>query len=246
MKALRLPAHASPVTYLFRFRAPRYPPSFVSRGLRSQKGGGRLPGQDHCSAGDPISGVPSRGRERDLSGSQATRPVPLPRSGTPAEPTFPSPIVVSSMLPPRRRRRRLQRDVNIGATARLQHLLSTLHERCCHRPCKTRFRLAGWPLPGGSRTLWIALKGFRASTFSFPFPGFILTLRRRYPASQSYGPLRLPVRPSPVGDVRVAIPTPWTSLVAHQPVSGMPPPLPRWTGWVPLSILPQPWEPSPK
>ena len=33
--------------------------------------------------------------------------------------------------------------------ARLQHLLPTLHEWCCHHPCKARFRLAGSPLPGG-------------------------------------------------------------------------------------------------
>lgn len=48
-------------------------------------------------------------------------------------------------------------------TTRLRHPLSTLHERCCHRPCKTRFRLAGWPLPGGRRTLWTAMKGFPTS-----------------------------------------------------------------------------------
>ena len=35
-----------------------------------------------------IAGSFSRGREWDLSGSQATHPVPLPRSKTPAEPTF--------------------------------------------------------------------------------------------------------------------------------------------------------------
>src|SRR5262245_33817529 len=35
------------------------------------------------------AGAFSRGRKWDLSGFQATRPVPLPRSTTPAEPTFP-------------------------------------------------------------------------------------------------------------------------------------------------------------
>src|SRR5450631_597519 len=83
--------HASPVTYLFRFRGPRYPPRFVSRSLRSRsrKVGGCLPGRGHCSAGDPIAGLLSRGRERDLPGSQAIHPVPLPRSTTPAESTIP-------------------------------------------------------------------------------------------------------------------------------------------------------------
>src|SRR5262245_12253316 len=37
-----------------------------------------------------------------------------------------------------------------GSITRLWHLLPTLQERCCHHPCKARFRLAGSPLPGGS------------------------------------------------------------------------------------------------
>ena len=32
------------------------------------------------------------------------------------------------------------------------------------RGCKARFRLAGSPLPGGSRTLWIPTKGFRSQS----------------------------------------------------------------------------------
>ena len=107
-------------------------------------------GPGHCSAGDPIAGLFSRGRERDLPGSQATRPMPLPRSRTPAEPTFPHLLTVSSMLPPLFQQRRLQRDIYIGAIARLWHPLPTLQEWCCHPPCKARFRLAGSPLPGGS------------------------------------------------------------------------------------------------
>ena len=103
----------------------------------------------HCSAGDPTAGLFSRGRELDLPGSQAIRPMPLPRSRTPAEPTIPRLLTVSSMLPALFRQRRLQRDMYIGAIARLQHPLPTLQEWCCHHPCKARFRLAGSPLPGG-------------------------------------------------------------------------------------------------
>ena len=55
------------------------------------------------------AGLLARGRERDLPGSQAIHPVPLPRSPTPAEPTIPRLLTVSSMLPPRFPRRRLQR-----------------------------------------------------------------------------------------------------------------------------------------
>src|SRR5262245_1502513 len=47
---------------------------------------------------------------------------------------------------------------------RLWHLLPTLQDWCRHHPCKARFRLAGSPLPGGSRTLWIATKGFRSQS----------------------------------------------------------------------------------
>ena len=117
--------------------------SFVSRSLRSQEVRGCLPGQGQCSTGDPIAGLLSRGRERDLPGSQAIRPVPLPRSRTPAEPTMPRLITVSSMLSPLPSQRGLQRIGNFGATTRLQHLLPTLQEWCCHHPCKARFRLAG-------------------------------------------------------------------------------------------------------
>ena len=130
--------------------------------LRSWKVGGCLPGQGQCSTGDPIAGLLSRGRVRDLPGFQAIRPVPLPRSRTPAESTIPRLLTVPSMLPPLVRQRRLQRINHIGAIARLQHLLPTLQEWCCHHPCKARFRLAGSPLPGGSRTLWITTKGFRS------------------------------------------------------------------------------------
>jgi Transposase IS66 family/IS66 C-terminal element len=47
------------------------------------------------------------------------------------------------MLPPRPTRRRLQRFHDFEAATGLQYPLSTLHERRCRRPCKTRFRLAG-------------------------------------------------------------------------------------------------------
>jgi len=53
MRALRLPTHASPVTYLFRFRGPRDSSSVRARRCqRSRAGGGPATGQDHCSAGD--------------------------------------------------------------------------------------------------------------------------------------------------------------------------------------------------
>jgi hypothetical protein len=100
---LRLPVHAYPVTYLFRFRGPRYPPRFVSHSLRwrSQKVQ-RVPSRPGSlfNRRPKLPGLLSRGHERDLPGSQAIHPVPLPRSRTPAEPTTPRLLTVSSMLPP--------------------------------------------------------------------------------------------------------------------------------------------------
>ena len=98
-----------------------------------------------------IAGLLSRGRERDLPGSQAIHPVPLPRSTTPAEPTIPrlfDGFVDAAPTLPTARASAV--DEFRGSIARLQHLLPTLHEWRCHHPCKARFRLAGSPLPGGS------------------------------------------------------------------------------------------------
>ena len=55
-----------------------------------------------------FAGLLSRGHERDLPGSQAVRPVPLPRSRTPAEPTTPRLLTVPSMQPPLPSQRGLQ------------------------------------------------------------------------------------------------------------------------------------------
>ena len=90
MKALRLPIHASPVTYLLRFRGHAIPPCFV---LADASAPGRMevPLRARILVQPAIlfAGALSRGREWDLSGFQATHPVPLPRSKTPAGPTNP-------------------------------------------------------------------------------------------------------------------------------------------------------------
>src|SRR6516164_10973981 len=91
----------------------------------------------------PFAGALSRGREWDLSGSQTTHPVPLPRSKTPAGPTLPRQYRSHQVLPLLSRKQRLQRVDNIEATARLWHLLSTLQERCCHRHMQDSLP-AGW------------------------------------------------------------------------------------------------------
>ena len=124
-----------------------------------------LPGPGHCSTGDPIAGALARGRERDLPGSQTIHPVPLPRSATPAEPTIPrlfDGLVDAAPALPTARASALNEFR--GSITRLWHLLPTLQDWCRHHPCKARFRLAGSPLPGGSRTLWTATKGFRSQS----------------------------------------------------------------------------------
>src|SRR5215472_15470011 len=113
-------------------------------------GGGTFQARVFVRPATRTAGSLARGRERDLPGFQAIHPVPLPRSTTPAEPTTPRLLTVSSMLPPHFPRRRLHDEFR-GSITRLWHLLPTLQERCCHHPCKTHFRLAGSPLPGGRR-----------------------------------------------------------------------------------------------
>jgi hypothetical protein len=87
------------------------------------------------------------GHKRDLSGSLATRPTPLPCSETPAEPVSLA-IAAFPVLPPRPTKRRLPHSHDFEAATGLQRPLSTLHERRCRRPCKTRFRLAGSAFTG--------------------------------------------------------------------------------------------------
>ena len=97
------------------------------------------------------AGLLARGRERDLPGSQAIHPVPLPRSATPAEPTIPrlfDGIVDAAPALPTAKASAVHEFR--GSITRLWHLLPTLQEWCCHHPCKARFRPAGSPLPGGS------------------------------------------------------------------------------------------------
>jgi hypothetical protein len=87
MKALRLPICVSVVTYFFASTAHTIlltlcPPQ------RSREGGGPSKARAWLRR-RPAVPAPSCGRRWDLSGLQATLPVPLLRSGTPVEPTCP-------------------------------------------------------------------------------------------------------------------------------------------------------------
>ena len=142
MKALRLPARASPVAYLFRFRSPRDPPLFVLALAALPDGWRTHPGQGIWSAGGPFAGTLSRGRKRDLTGSQAIHSMPLPRSKTPAGSTIPHPggVVDAALAQPTAKAPAM---IISRLLTRLQHLLPTLHDVRRRTPCKARFRLVG-------------------------------------------------------------------------------------------------------
>jgi hypothetical protein len=100
MKALRPPLSASPVAYLFRFRCPRQSSLLRARCFQRSRGGeGPSRARIIVKPAILIAGSLSRGREWNISGSQATRPVPLPRSTTPAEPACPCQCGPASAAP---------------------------------------------------------------------------------------------------------------------------------------------------
>ena len=114
---------------------------------RSRRCSSPPPGQELCSPGAPGSRAFPYGRRRDLSGSLATPPAPLPCSETPAESVAAGHVVAIDAAPDPTRRR-LRRFHDFEAATGLQRPLSTLHERRCRRPCRTRFRLAGSAFAG--------------------------------------------------------------------------------------------------
>jgi hypothetical protein len=183
MRALRLPTHTSPVTYLLRFRGPRDSSSVrARRRRRSRAGGGPASDQDHCSTGDPLAGVLSHGRERDLSGSQAIHPVPLLRSTTPAEPMFPRHGRSHRCCPCQHEGKGFS-VTSISGLPRAS-APAVYASRVVLPPPMQDSLPAGWltfaaresnPLDRDER--------FPSPTSSSPFPGFILTLRAHDPNS---------------------------------------------------------------
>ena len=158
----------------FRLQAPRAPPSFVfaealPTAWRTPVGPGTI--------GQPASLYPAhcvRGRERDLTGSLAIHPMPLPCSKTPAEPPEPRPWRFRRCCP----RATHAEGLRMHIISRLTHGFSIRCLRFTSDVAVAHARLAsGWraaPLPGGGRTLWIASKGFRIY-IPFSFPGLSLS-----------------------------------------------------------------------
>ncbi len=120
----------------------RDPPLFVL-GLAALPDGWRTHWcQGIWSAGRPFAGALSFGRTRDLTGSQAIHPMPLPGSKTPAGPTIPHPDGVVDAAPAQPTAKAPAIIISRLLT-RLQHLLPTLHDGRRRPPCKVRFRLVG-------------------------------------------------------------------------------------------------------
>ena len=181
MKPLRLPAaHARPLMSSLRgsvcFSA--FVLAVSAPGAAKPTAGPR----SICSAGAPSSGCFAYGHRQDLSGFLATHPAPLPCSKTPAEPVDAWPFAAFPMLPPDPTRRRLQRLHDFEAATGLRCPLSTLHERRCRRPCKTRFRLAGSAFAGRASNPLGRVERFQATS---------ILLSRTYPDA-SWAHMRRP------------------------------------------------------
>ena len=95
----------------------------------------------HLVSRPPFAGTVSRGRKRDLTGSQAIRPTPLPRSKTPAGPTNPHLDGVVDAAPAQTTAKSSSDD-NFEAIHAAWHLLPTLHDGVAAR--HARLLPAGW------------------------------------------------------------------------------------------------------
>ena len=119
-------------------------------------------------AGNPLSSLFAHGQEQDLPGSLATHPVTLRRSTTPDDPLRLAISGASGAAPTR---------LTMKASSFTDFEAARRFVTCCLRfttgVTARHARLAsGWraaPLPGGSRTRWIATRGFRSSHQGFPW-----------------------------------------------------------------------------
>jgi hypothetical protein len=124
-------------------------------------GGGPHPGPGTGCRPPAVPAI-SRGRKWDISGLQVIHPVPLLRSWTPVEPMCPCLGGHIDAAPACYHNEGFGRCGFRGSLTQLRHLLSYASRFVLPLTRKAGFRLAGWPLPGGCRTLWITSKGFRS------------------------------------------------------------------------------------
>ena len=112
-----------------------------------------------------------------LPGSWEVHPMPLPRSTIPAGPVDLT-LTADTMLPPQFRQRGHPRYLFRNSIPWLRHPLSTLQVVRCRTRMQDWLPAGGWPLPGGSRTLWTSTKGFYPLHRIFSFPRLILARRK--------------------------------------------------------------------
>ena len=118
----------------------------------------------------PLSSVLAHGQEQDLPGSLATHPVTLRRSTTPDDPLRLADGGASGAAPTRL----TMKASSIDRFRGLPRRFVTCCLRFTTRVAARHARLAsGWPaspLPDGSRTRWVATRGFRS--WHPPLQGF--------------------------------------------------------------------------
>jgi hypothetical protein len=167
------------------------------------KGRRCLPGQGLAV---PVAQLPGvvRGREWDLSGLQAIHPVPLLRSSTPVEPTYPRHRGHVDAAPALRTAK-ASALADFGADWRS---FSTCCPTLRVSRCRSHARLAsGWParpLPGGSRTRWTAARGFSSCSRPSPSPA-LLTLAQCATLIAPYGRSSGPAAKQQREGVRLAV-----------------------------------------
>jgi hypothetical protein len=155
MKALRLPARASAVTYWFRSGGPRFTSPFVPASLRSRWQEDSIEPGFLVQPVNPLAGALLRGRKTGPLRFAGDPSHAFARLHDPGRTDQASPLTASSMLPPPREKRRLRRSGEFRGYHSASTSTAYASRRRCRHPCKARFRLAGWPLPGEGRTPWI-------------------------------------------------------------------------------------------
>ncbi len=163
IRALRLPALACPSAYCFRQPVPRAPAGFVSAMGRSRRRAG--PATDRgldFHAGIPFPAFLPTGKSRISQVPWRPIPVTLRRSTTPDDPLRLADSGASGAAPTRL----TMKASSIDRFRGLPHRFVTCCLRFTMRVAARHARLAsGWPaspLPGGSRTRWVATRGFRS------------------------------------------------------------------------------------
>ena len=153
-KALRLPVRARLFPYGFGCRFHALPPLFVFAEALLTVGEVARQAGDYWSAGVPNSGMLRPWTQTGSLRFPGDPSYAFALLQDPGRAGKTSPIAVLSVPPPVPTSRRPQQAHDLEADTGLWHPPPTLHEQCCHCPCKARFRLAGCASTGrGSNPL---------------------------------------------------------------------------------------------